>query len=240
MIDASLYIDDANKNLWKMLNQSFNISIEYCSENCYGNYHKNKDCIIYVPKNLPDSASFTHELLHLYLPYKSLYIGSAIQLMLQNEYPLNIIFNERLYDHISNSLEHVKMLPVYLNLGYPIEKFLSDYSDVKLTNSDVDYISNGYKKGIFCTKYNKTHINYFIGKFFAGKADINTNNHYDQQMSALYNIDHELFSILDKFWNGWIDYDIEKERQTWENNYHDLVDVLVDGLIDWSKNKKIV
>ena len=241
MIDAKLYIDDANKNLWETMNQSFNISIDYSAEDCYANYLQNGNCTIYVPRiGVPDSASFTHELLHLYLPYKGIYVGGALQLTLRNKYPLNIIFNEGLYNHISNSLEHVKMLPVYLKMGYPIDEFLLDYYDNKLTDNEVYRLCQSYKKGVLCTKYNRLAINYFIGKFFAVKADINPDNHYDYQMAALDKLDHKLFSALNVFWNGWVNYDIELKREAWEHDYHELVDILVNDLTVWSKHRKFV
>jgi hypothetical protein len=241
MVDVSLYIDDANKRLWETMNQSFNISIDYSSEDCYGNYMQNGDCTIYVPRmGEPDAASFTHELLHLYLPYHKTFIGGAIEGMMKETYPLNIIFDKGLYDHISNSLEHIKMLPIYLKMGYPIEKFILDYYDDKLTDDEVDRLCQSYKKGVLCIRYNRMAINFLIGKFFAVKADINTDNHYDRQLAAMDKLDHELFSTLNDFWNGWIDYDIELKREAWENDYHGLVDNLVNDLTNWSKHKKFV
>lgn len=241
MVDASLYIDDANKDLWETMNQSFNISIDYTSEDCYGNYFRNGNCTIYVPRmSAPDSASFTHELLHLYLPYHKTFIGGAIEGMMKETYPLNTIFDKGLYDHISNSLEHIKMLPVYLKMGYPVEKFLLDYNEEKLTYDEVDLLCKEYKKGMLCSKYNRLAIRCFIGKFFAVKADVNTYHHYDRQMAVMDKLDHELFSALDNFWNGWVEYDLEKKREAWKNDYHELVDVLVNDLTDWSKRKKFI
>ncbi len=159
--------------------------------------------------------------------------------MLKDQHPLNVIFDNDLYDHISNSLEHIKILPLYLNMGYSIEDFIMDYHNVKLTDSEVDNICKKYKRRIICTKYNRKAINLFIGKFFAVKADVNNNNQYDRQMSALKTLDNTLYSALEKFWNSWIEYDIEKKREPGEKDYHEMLDVLVDDLTDWSKNKKI-
>lgn len=240
MIDAKLYLDDTNRFLWEMMNQSFHITIDYSPEDCYANYLQNGNCIIYVPKmKEPDSASFTHELLHLYLPHHNIYIGGAVKGMLKDTYPLNNIFDNGLYDHVSNSLEHIKMLPLYLKMGYPIDKFLLDYNDKKLTDDDVDILYNTYKKGMFYPNYNHLAINCYIGKFFAVKADINTDNHYDRQMALLDKLDHGLFSSLNNFWNGWIDYNIELKREVWDNDYHELVVVFVNDLVVWSKHKKI-
>lgn len=240
MIDAKLYLDNANRCLWDTLNHSFHIDIEYSSEDCYANFFQNGNCIIYVPiMKEPDSASFTHELLHLYLPYHNTFIGGAFKSMLRETFPLNIIFDDGLYDHISNTLEHIKMLPLYLKMGYPIDKFLLDYNDNKLTNDEVDLLCKSYRKGVICPKYNLLAINCYIGKFFAVKADINTDNRYDHQMALLDKLDHELFSALNNFWDAWVNYDIELKREVWDNDYHELVVVLANDLVVWSKNKKI-
>jgi hypothetical protein len=241
MIDANLYIDDANKNLWETMNQSFNISINYSAEDCYVNYLQNGNCTIYVPRNKePDTISFTHELLHLYLPYHETFIGRAIMRNFMTVSPFDLIFDKKLCDHISNSLEHIKMLPLYLKMGYPAERFISDYYDIKLTDNEVDSLCKNYKRGLLFTRYNKFAINHFIGKFFAVKADVNVNNQYDRQMSALKSLDYALFSALDRFWNSWIEYDVEKQREVWEYDYNEMVNVLVDDLTDWGKDKKIV
>lgn len=241
MIDVNQYLDDRNRGLWEELNNSFNINIDFTLDSCYGNYLQSDDCTIYVPVNKkPDAASFTHELLHLYLPQRKIYIGGAIECMMCEIYPLNTIFDKCLYDHIKNSLEHVKMLPIFLRMGYPIESFLLDYYEEKLTANDVKTLRREYKSGFFSRGYKHRAVNYYIGKFFAAKADINPTNHYDKLLSDMNQLDSSLYSAIDKFWNGWIDYDVEKKRDILEEDYNALVDRLVNELNDWSNNKKIV
>lgn len=241
MIDIKQYLDGSNIGLWQTMSQSFHINIDYCSEDYYGNYYRNNDCTIYVPKNgIPNTASFTHELLHLLLPSHKIYIGGAVECKLREIFPLNTIFDKDLYDHISNCLGHVKMLPRYLKMGYPIEEFLSDYHEKKLTKNGLFGLSLLCKKNCLNRKYNRMAYNAYIGKFFAAKADINPDNHYDELLNGLKKIDSKLFLALETFWNGWVDYDIEKKREVWEDDYHVLVDVLTDDLINWCKHKEFV
>lgn len=240
MIDPKFYLDDSNVYLWKILNKSFHVNIEYCYGKNYGINIQNRNCTIYVPLiGEPDTASFTHELLHLYISSFGIHIGGTIKIVLNGRYPFDLIFDKDLYDHISNSLEHIKILPLYLDMGYPIENFISDYYSCKLTNVELDYICREYKNDISRSKYNRFAVNCFIGKFFAVKADVNPNNRYDYQMAVLDELDHKLFSALNKFWNSWIEYDIELKREVWEPDYHRIVDVLEQDLVDWSKNKII-
>jgi hypothetical protein len=241
MLSVEPYLDSNNQELWQTMSQGFNIVIDYSPEGCYGNYHQSNDCTIYVPIGKePDPASFSHELLHLYLSHYKIYIGGAIECLFRERYPHNIIFDKGLYDHITNCLEHIKMLPLYLKLGYPIEKFLLDYYEEKLTFEDLKRLRKGYKSGIFSYKFNRRAVNFYIGQFFAAKADINPTNYYDKLLSDMNQLDTTLYSALDTFWNGWVNYDVEKKREVWEDDYHVLVDKLADDLSDWSKNKIFV
>lgn len=240
MIDATQYLDSRNMELWEELNSSFNITIKNGQEYCYANYHINNNCTIYVPKiGIPDSASFTHELLHLYLSSHKIYIGGAIECFIREIYPLNTIFDKDLYDHISNCLEHIKMLPVYLNMGYPLESFLSDYNEEKITFERLEQLGKRYKKtSLLSSKYNREAINHYIGIYFAIKADINPNHYYDHHLKILDGIDHTLYSILDVLWDEWNNYDVDKTREVWEDDYHKIIDRFVNELTDWSNNKK--
>lgn len=239
VIDATPYIDDRNRSLWETMDKQFNITIEYSKWNSYANYHKGKDSIIYVLKDeSPDVVSFTHELLHLYLSSKKIHIGGAIQGTFRELRPLNQIFDIRLYDHLSNALEHIKMFPIFVQMGCPSEEFTQDYDENKLTDEEVNRIQRLYKVGLFKKKYNSKAVNYFIGKFFAAKCDVNPNYNYDNQLLKLRGLDTQLYVVLDKFLNGWIEYDVEKHREVWDDDYNQLIADFTNEMIAWGKDKK--
>lgn len=240
MIDPESYLDDANKNLWNTMNQHFNIRLDYSKEGCYANFHKNNDCTIFVVKGKPDPASFTHELLHLYLPLHNTYIGGCMKNKFGNTPPFNNIFNDCLCEHISNSLEHIKMLPIYLKMGYPINKFLQKYYDKKLTTCESVCICLNYKKLFSKTHLRIISVRFFIGKFFAAKADPNMSFNYEQQLNTLDKLDHQLFSALNNFWNSWLEYDVELRQNDVLNDYIDLLDTFKEDLSNWCKNKEFV
>ena len=238
MIDVSLYLDNANRPLWEEMSSLFNISVEYGKEKCYANFQKGQDCTIFVVKGeKPCPASFTHELLHLYLPSKQISIGGAIRGLFQGQTPHNLIFNKELYDHLSNSLSHIKMFPLFVQMGYPAETFLQDYECFKLTDSELETLVQHYKSGIFKKKYHPQAVNCFIGKFFAAKADVNPNNNYDKSLLKLKQIDPQLDSVLDGFWNSWVEYDVDLRREVWEDDYRQLVNEFCDGITEWGKGK---
>ena len=69
------------------------------------------------PKNRICADSFTHELLHIYLRSKGVFIGARLKRKLQSSKTLSIIYSEPLLEHLGNCLDHIKMLPIYLELG---------------------------------------------------------------------------------------------------------------------------
>ncbi|MBQ3579842.1 MAG: hypothetical protein II975_02475 [Bacteroidales bacterium] len=238
-MDVSPYIDNANCDLWNAFSSRFNISVEYGIEKYCECHLEQNNFTIYVPWNdKPSPDSLTHELLHLYLPSKNIRIGDDMESMFRNQYPHCLIFDKELYDHISNCLEHVKMLPVFLKMGYSCESFLYDYHDCKFTYSEVVYIKFFYKSGIFKVRVNTKSVRYYIAKFFAAKADVNPKNNYIKQLQRLQKIDSVLYSILDTFWDDWMKYDIESPRDILEDDYHQLISNLNEGIIKWGENKK--
>ena len=240
MVDINLYLDDLNRTLWETMSRKFNINVTYGWENCYSCKHDGDNITIFVLKGQkPDSASFAHELLHLYLPSKDIRIGARIKAVFSGIPALYSIFDNRLYEHISNCLEHVKMFPVFLRMGYPKESFLQDYGDSKITFQQASEIRLFYRS-LFSKKYKSQYVNSFIGLFFSAKADVNVKNNYDGQLNILKKTDRNLFSVLDSFWNEWLEYDVERHRDVWENDYGDLVLRFEENMIQWCSDKSIV
>ena len=73
-------LDDKNIELWKTLNSDYEIVIQKEKRSDYLSYSKDKKTIIYVPNDNLNSASFAHELLHVYLRSKKVFIGSGFAL----------------------------------------------------------------------------------------------------------------------------------------------------------------
>ena len=239
MVDINLYLDDLNKVLWESLSKIFNINVTYSLEDCYGCIHDGNNITILVPEGQkPDGASFAHELLHLYLPSKGIRIGNRIKSEFRAIPALFRIFDDSLFEHISNCLEHIKMFPIFLSMGYKKEDFLQDYFDSKFTFQKASEIRLYYRT-LFTKKLKNQYVNCFIGMFFSAKADVNDKNNYDGQLSLLKKTDQQLFSLLDSFWTEWMEYDVEQHREVWEENYVELVLRFKENLILWCSDKSI-
>ena len=77
-------IDNRNSELFKELSKNYEIEVELVHHtNEYGCYSINNSSTIYVPESNICADSFTHELLHIYLRSKEIYIGSRIKRIIQ-------------------------------------------------------------------------------------------------------------------------------------------------------------
>lgn len=233
--DIKDLIDHRNQGLWANIIDSYSITIADSSNMEYGCYTKSNTATLFVPPKNICRGSFTHELLHIYIRLKEIYIGASLQSAIRQSNTLSTIFVPALQEHIGNCLDHIKMLPVYLELGFERENFLFDYGDMKCTDYEIKQIRNHYKKN------NRHHVNavgLYIGKYFAIQADPNPAFNYLNASSSLRDIDSDLFQILETFIESWKDFDINNRDIL--NSYYPIVSQFCDDLIEWTTVKKFV
>lgn len=234
-------IDNRNFDLWNSLTNDFEINVVREKRQTYSVYTKSGKATIFIPLDNVDSASFTHELLHIYMKKKEVYIGGGLKLSVMRDDTLSKFISDDLTEHIGNSLEHIKMLPEFLRMGFNREDFISDYSTNKLTESDLKSIKRYFKaKSLFQQeKYNSKAIDFYIGKYFAAKSCPNLTFNYNKGLTELASIDKELYSVLEKFMKDWDKFDYN-DTDPITGSYHDILLNFTDGLTEWGKGKKVV
>lgn len=228
----SSLVDDRNRELWKTLLGKYDISIEPSPNREHSCFIQADQATIYIPDNDADVSAFTHELLHLYLHYKEIYIGANFQLTISSSKMMSRIFVPGLIGHVGNCLEHMKMLPVYRSMNFDERNFLLDYDTHKCTAEELMAIKKYYKSG---SHYNCAAVETFIGKFFAMVADANTNFNYSFELTELKKIDGGLYQLLLEFTSDWEKYDIESIESL--TSYRDIVQKFYEGLKKWITNK---
>lgn len=232
-------LDDRNSDLWNELNLVHEIIIQESKFPYYSSFSKNKTTIIYVPPADISPASFTHELLHIYLRTKEIFIGGGLMRSLKNSEKLSNIFSTELIEHIGNCLDHIKMFPEFLRLGYNESTFLSDYYANKLTFDEITKIKGNYKKNnLFNEVYNSSEIDYFVGKYFAANSCPNKTYNYDRQLNELEKIDPDLFQILETFLTDWKHFDYNDQYPIL-GNYHSFLFDFIENLEKWTDGKAI-
>lgn len=238
-MDMHGLLDERNIYLWNNLCINFDIDIKKEKRIEYFADSKDKKTTIYVPIGKIDAAFFTHELLHIFLRSKNVFIGGGLSLSIKESKVLSKIFSDNLIDHIGNCLDHIKMFPEFIRLGYEADKFIADYSDSKLTEVEIFKIKKGFiTKGLFEKRYNSQIIDLYIGKYFAVIACPNKSIDYSKQFSDLKIIDSELFQILETFTTAWKTFDYN-DIDPLTGGYHLFLFEFIDKLENWTDGKTI-
>lgn len=232
-------IDKRNIELWGFLTDNFNIEIIKENREDYLTCSIDNKATIYVPNDNINSSSFTHELLHIFMRSKQIFIGAGLTRSVKENKILFRILSDKLLEHVGNCLDHIKTLPIYLDLGYENSDFISDFYVNKLTDIEILNIKRNFcSTNNFKKYFSKSAIDYFIGKYFAAVACSNVEFNYNEQLIKLKKIDTELFDILDQFVNTWREFDINEECPL--NSYQTIKYNFVCNLESWAKKKTIM
>jgi len=238
-MDTTGLIDYRNLELWNSLRKVHEIEIRKESRPDYLAFSKSDKTIIFVPFDNLDTASFTHELLHVYLRTKHVFICGGLTHSIQKNEKISIIFSDNLIVHIGNCLGHIKMLPEFLKLGYNEKDFLSDYSVNKLTSEEISKIKANYSSNILFKKvYNASAVDCFIGKYFAANSCPNKSYNYLGQLNELRKIDLDLFQILEIFLASWRNFDYNITDPI-IGSYHSMLFDFIENLEKWTDGKSI-
>lgn len=169
-IDITQLLDARNIDLWRAIHSKYQVNFQISPNSAYGCYTQLSKVTFFIPHDNYCTSSFTHELLHIYLYLNGIYIDSNLMLHISEGKLLPEVFTRELLEHIGNCLNHIKMFPIYLQMGFPREKFLLDYHVHKCTDRKLSDIRSHYKQDNH--SYSQAE-EVFIAKFFAIKTDPN-------------------------------------------------------------------
>lgn len=228
-------LDIKNRDLYEFVRQSLSLSVAETTEPYYGLFTKGNSAIIYVPKGKTSPSSFAHELLHAELKIKGILFSTKPSV---SERPLLIpIFSENLSDHITNVMEHRKMFPKFVAMGYKEEEFLADALEPIIKVPEANAIAEHIKdrQG----KYSPQGIDLFIGKYLAAIGTCFTFFNYDKELQILRECEPVLTSIIDGLITRWDKYDIEKEGDPLEDSCLLIPFDFLDEIEEWVKEINI-
>ena len=225
MIDVSPYIDTRNKALWEELNSSnYTIRLQESTEPNYGSYCQDKNVTIYVLPSKPSCASFAHELLHAKYYIDGVTAGGCLKRMILEDKVLNDVLTQDTIELIANCMEHVKMLPQFLAMGYANYEFIDDYESSKLSLEELILLCKGYNTNRLSA------MDRFIGTYCTMRADNNPAHKYGIMFFFMRLLDKRLFIIVEKFWDEWLQYDTNRHREICDPDYGQLVADFVHSL----------
>jgi hypothetical protein len=228
-------VDSRNLTLWEDLNSRFSINIIETTNKFDSCYSINRDVQISINPITSSAASFTHELLHVWLRDLDVFVGASFTSTLKSNKKLRKIFSDKLIDQMGDWFDHVKIFPKYLELGFEQELFLSDNNLNKFTEEEAKAIKKRYS---FLGIINAKAVDLYIGKFFSAKADISSGHEYLNQFHILKDLDRNLYYALEQVWNKWLEVDIFS-TDIFKPSYHDVTFLLSDVLEKWIDSKRI-
>ncbi|TDW52490.1 hypothetical protein EV144_1011180 [Flavobacterium sp. 270] len=227
-------VDERNSDLWNLLNDKFDISIDKSDNREYGVYVKGNKAIIYIDYKNICSNSFTHELLHIYLSHKEFYLSSSLKLTIAQNATLGRLLSYNLLEHIGNCLEHLKMFEIYNSLGFIEDKFLLDYDDFKCNDNELNELKKYYRIG---GTINFSVVDFYIGKLVAILCDTNKKHNYTFVLKTLQELDNNLFNIVLSLVERTKKYDLENKDIF--VSYRDISTSFYEELVDWLKSNQI-
>lgn len=211
-MNINKYLDEHNRALWEEIeNSDIMVSvIESYVEDYVCRFADNK-AFIYVPY-VSNIASFTHELLHVQIYKDKIYLGSFLRKVLSERW--DSYFEEDTIGLIVNCMEHIKMLPRFLSMGYDNSLFISDYKIRKFDDDAYKEIKKLHHQN------HKMYVNKFLRHYIAMRADNNPEHNYDSLYYELECLDKDLYIIVKDFWDQWELCDLYKENN---HNYENII-----------------
>lgn len=225
-LDINKYLNHQNIGIFDKVSNKYNIKLFLDSS--LNSWLVDNNQVIWTPKDNLNIASFTHELLHIYLDY----LGICSKKFIFKELfcvDVLISLNRGLFDHVYNVSSHKKMYPYFREIGFKDEEFVQSTGPF-VKKIDFFIIKLFKKLNIFP----KLWISQYIGHFFSLKNDVRADyNKYNRMfLCKLARLDPSLYQIIYSFDSNWA-------KQTiyyCEENYKQLS----DGLYYWLKKKKII
>jgi len=228
-----ILIDDKNTDLWHQLSELYEIELTPSTEQNYSTHVSGNIATISMYENELSAASFTHELLHLYLKSKNVKIVEDFHNAVENSEKINALFSDGLKEHVTTCLEHELMRPIFVQMGYEKRFFTNDFNVPKMTKKMLDILLKRYQHN---DAYDREAIDFYIGTFFAMKSCINTSFNYHKYYIAFQNLDNELYTLLSEFWLDWKTYNFEDDA----DHYDKILRYFIEDMNGWISEKVLI
>lgn len=229
-------IDSRNQNLWDEINENYIVEFQDSLNAEYGCYTINETVTFFIDKNNICKDSFTHEMLHVFMGIKDLYFSSALKLTLQQSKILSENLSLELIEHIANCLDHLKMLPIYLELGFDRKKFIMDYDLYKCTDEEIRQFNKFYRVG---KKINLKAVDSYIGRLIAILCDPNEDFNYSSDLNKIEKIDPLLYKIIERLVNHTKEIKV-LDRTIYEDNHRTVIFNFYENLTKWISQNNFI
>lgn len=139
---------------------------------------------------------FAHELLHVKNYCDGFLISKLIDRYFWDFKTVKINWDRQFRNLIGNIIEHEKMFPQYLELGFEEHEFVGDFHQRKCSFDEISYEMK------LCSHPSIYSYKYITAKFFLIKGTLDTSINYNKEEKELYKLAPSLYKSLDSFWNS--------------------------------------
>ena len=186
--------------LWNELNSLFNFKLVYSKDEISWRVNTALNPIeIYTSSKTPDIASFTHELLHVYIEHKGMSSDHDILNSMYGDASFQILTTNALFARIHNYCSHTKMFPYFKKMGFDENLFIKDRIKFSKSSYYVLKLMFKFKQTL------KFAVTDYIGHSMALFNDHESSNSKNtlRSLQKLKNMNPSLFIIIEDFNNEW-------------------------------------
>lgn len=227
--DITKLIDDRSAQIWEQVNSHFCPVLKFHNQPHYMCVLNETPIGIYISKNNYNLNYFAHEILHLQIRINGPDIMTSMINHFRRVPSLSKILSEESIYSITNSLEHKKIFPIFVDGQFDQDEFTVNYNLPKVNTVDLLTMFLDFNNASAASQQDAEK---YINLYFALKANQNPNLNYREQLQYLKSIDEALYKILDNFWNGWVEIDI-----TVKTDLTSLVSTFYLELDKWIRRK---
>jgi len=193
-------LNNQNIELWNQLNSQFDFRLIYSDKEISWRVNTESNPIeIYTSSKTPNIASFTHELLHVYIESKGMSSSKDVLHSIFGSDSFQILTTKALFAKIHNYCSHTKMFPYFIKMGFAENLFLSDRISINI----LDY--NILKVMFSVKKTGAMAVTDFIGNTMAlfNDNDLANRKYTLKSIANLQKLNFSLFKIVEDFNIQW-------------------------------------
>lgn len=228
-----------NTEYWdKVLEKYPRLVIEETTSGVSGAWSNTIDARLSINVNSNWESTLSHEMLHLYLDYLQIVPSQVLSQKSFDYFWISQLFQKSEFDDTGNLMSHVKMFPIFINLGYEEVLFIENFHTKEVSKTVIRELKEAYK----FLKGNESLTRRYVRNYFKVmclmRGCINKKIHYFDYKEVLKKTDNKLFSILSTFWDKWNSLDIHggADSERLLNNIVDELYLGIDSYIDIKLN----
>lgn len=190
-------LNEETSKIWDYVNSKSEIKIvpdDDYSVNIIENDNNKAVATIWIDSENQRPDYFVHELLHIKNYCDGFLISKLIDKYFWDYRTVSLNWDRQFRNLIGNIIDHEKMFPKYLELGFEENEFVGDFHERKCSIDEITYEMK------ICSHPSIYSYKYITAKFFLIKGTLDSTINYEVEEKELYKLAPNLYKTLDSFW----------------------------------------